>query len=79
MTKYTNTSRETLNFVVDGREHGVQATESIAPGETKALNVSKDHQHWIKAYVDSGALMEGSPAKGKSATDASTRRKATSE
>jgi len=78
--KYTNTTNEPLNFVVEGREHGVQATESIAPGETKALTgISKDHQHWVQAYVNSGALVEASASSKAEGSESSTRRKATSE
>ena len=44
MQQYLNPTRETIDFIARGpAKDGVPPTESIAPGETRALDIDMDH------------------------------------
>lgn len=56
MTRMTNTTRRTLNFVVKGpAKNGVPPTDHIEPGETKDLDVDMDSAN-VRGHILAGTI-----------------------
>lgn len=70
MTKITNNTRQTLDFVVAGKaKDGVPPTKSIEPGETADLDVDVNRSQF-RGRVLSGAITVSQAVADKAAAAA---------
>lgn len=54
MARVTNLTRETMDFIVGRGKDGVPETSSLAPGETREIDVSRDGR--TRARQRAGAI-----------------------